>query len=142
MNMILSTPDGFHGIGLKAYAKANLIIWIAPWFIGALLLGVQWSLGSQSWGDRWLMVWTLSLLVTLSPAVTWFVLILAAPLVAVLMDRGWFGWIPAVLTGMATGALIFALTGEAWVISVGAALTIALRWLLGRWHPAAFALAD
>ncbi len=138
MTLLRSAPDGFAVLGWRRFGLAALIAWLGPAAVGAVLLAVQWLAGSQTWGDGWLMLWALSVLLLLSPALSWFGLMLAAPFIAILMDRGWFGWIAALALGIAVGAVIGWLMGNALAISFSAALMALLRATMARLAPAAF----
>lgn len=138
MTLLLSTPDGFASLGSRAYLRACAMVWLAPALLGLLALGLQWLAASQSWGDGWLMLWAFSVLLVFSPALTWFGLVLVSPLVAVLMDRGWFGYIPATALGLAVGAATAFLIGNPLAITFGAAMLVALRAILAWMCPQAF----
>jgi hypothetical protein len=49
----------------------------------------------------------------ISPAFTWIGLAVSLPAVLGLLARGWFGWLPALLTGGLAGAIAAALLGGA-----------------------------
>lgn len=135
MSLLLSPPDGFHLLGWRKYGLSLLLTWLLPALIAGVALAVQWLLGTQNWGDGYLMLWTLSVLALFSPLLSWFALGLATPLIYVLMQRGWFGWIPVVLLGMALGAgLAFAVGNEA-IITFGAAQMAILRGFIARFSP-------
>ena len=74
----------------------------------------------------------------LSPAFTWFGLLLAAPLTAILMDRGWFGWLPAFAFRTSAGAGQSWLVGTPIALPFGACLAVILRAKLVRLAPEAF----
>jgi len=138
MTLLLSAPDGFAILGLRRYLRGCVMVWLAPALFGLLALGLQWLAGSQSWGDGWLMQWAFSVLLVFSPALTWFGLVLVSPLVAVLMDRGWFGYVPATALGLAVGAATAFLMGNPLAITFGAVMLAALRAILARISPQAF----
>lgn len=114
------------------------IVWLLPAVLAALALGVQMLVGSQSFGGGYLMLWATSVLVLISPAFSWFGLVLVSPLVAILLDRGWFGWLPALALGVAAGGAVGWLLNSALAVSFGAILLMGLRAALGRLYPAAF----
>ena len=132
MALILSTPDGFARLGWRRALLAFALTWIAPALLGAVLQALMWGLGTQTWGESWLMLWAVAALLMLSPAFTWFGLLLAAPLVAVLMDRGWFGWLPALALGCGLGATLGWLSGTPLALPFGAGLAAVLHASLGR----------
>lgn len=135
MPLLLSPPDGFTQLGWRKYALSVLLTWLLPAVVAGFALGVQWTLGTQSWGDGYLILWTLSVLALLSPLLSWFALGLATPLIHVLMQRGWFGWIPALLLGMALGAGLAFFIGNEAIISFGAAQMAILRGFIARFTP-------
>ena len=132
MSLLLSPPHGFHVLGWRKYGIAVLLTWLLPALIAGAALGVQWLLGTQSWGDGFLMLWAMSVLVLFSPALSWFALVLATPLIYVLMQRGWFGWIPAIVLGMAFGLALSFFVGNFAMVSFGAAQMAILRGFIGR----------
>jgi hypothetical protein len=136
MTLLLSTPDGFRLLGWRSFGIAALITWLLPAVVAGAALAVQWLLGTQSWGDGFLMLWALSVLVLFSPALSWFALLVAVPLVWALMARGWFGWIPALLLGMGFGAVFAFVVGNDAMVTFGAALVALLRAAIGRLCPA------
>jgi len=134
--MILrSAPDGFATLGWRRALAAHAMAWLAPAAIGAALQALLWSFGTQTWGEAWLMLWALAALLILSPAFTWFGLVLAAPLTAILMDRGWFGWLPALGLGTVIGAALGWLIGTPLALPFGAATALVLRLALARIAP-------
>ncbi len=138
MSLLGSAPDGFSTLGWRRFLMAAGVAWLAPALLGALMLAVQWLLGTQGYGDGWLMLWALSVLMLLSPALSWFGLVLAAPAVAVLMDRGWFGWVPALALGIAAGGVTGWLMGNPLAVTFGAAIMAVLRAAMARLCPEAF----
>ena len=65
-------------------------------------------------------------------------LFLAAPLTAILMDRGWFGWLPASALGAAVGATLGLVIDTPLALPFGTGLAILLRATLARIAPEAF----
>jgi hypothetical protein len=142
MTLLLSTPDGFRLLGWRKLAVALLTTWLLPSLVAALALGLQWLMGSQSWGDGFLMFWALSVLVLFSPVLSWFALLVAIPLVMVMMNRGWFGWIPALMLGMIFGAALAFFVGNEAMVTFGAAQMAILRGLLARTCRKAFSAPE
>jgi len=93
-------------------------------------------------GNPGLMAWAMSVLLLMSPAISWLGLLLAAPFVSILMDRGWFGWGPAVCLGLICEGLIAYLMANALALSFGAAQIVILRAILGKMCPMAFDLRN
>lgn len=139
MSLLFSTPEGYGLLRFRGLLIALLTTWLLPSVLALLALGAQKLLNSPSWGDGFLLLWATSYLLLMSPALSWLGLMLAAPLVAILMDRGWFGWIPALLLGLLCGGVTAYLMGHELAISFGAFLLLAMRAILGRLCPAAFA---
>jgi hypothetical protein len=137
MTLLLSTPDGFRLLGWRKFGIAALITWLLPAIVAGVALAVQWLLGTQSWGNGFLMLWALSVLVLFSPALSWFAIVVAVPLVWALMKRGWFGWIPALLIGMGFGVAFAFVVGNDAMVTFGAALIALLRAAIGRLCPPA-----
>lgn len=137
MSLIGSAPHGYERLGFRRLSVALLVVWLLPSVVAALALGAQKLLGMPQWGGRYLLLWASTFLMLLSPVLSWLGLILAAPIVAVLMDRGWFGWIPALLLGVAAGTVIALLMGHGMAISFGAMLLVMLRAMIGWLEPEA-----
>lgn len=139
MTLVWSAPNGFAIAGWRRVLIAGAAAWLAPAVFGLLVLGVLRLLGLERLGDTGLILWALGVLFVLSPVLSWMGLVAAAPLVAVLMDRGWFGWLPAIALGMAVGAAIGLLMGNDLGVTFGAAMLGIFRAVLGRLSPEAFA---
>lgn len=140
MSWFKSNPEGYDKIGFLGLLKVLLYVWLLPAVMAAVALGLQKLLNTPAMGDRGLMVWAGSILVLLSPALSWLGLVLAAPIAVMAMDRGWFGWIPAALIGMISGGVVAYLMREPLAIFYGAVMVVALRFGLGWRYPAAFRL--
>lgn len=138
MTLLLSTRYGYRLLGLLGLIKALLITWLLPGAIAAIALGAQKLLNTPALGDGFLLLWASTYLLMMSPVLSWLGLLLAAPLVVVLLNRGWFGWIPALALGIACGAVTAYLMHHELAISFGAALLLILRAVIGRLCPAAF----
>ena len=138
MALLFSMPNGYEALGFRRLLLALAIAWIAPSILAAAALLGQYLADTPAMGNPGLMAWAMSVLLLMSPALSWLGLLLAAPFVAALMDRGWFGWIPALGLGLVSGALIAYIMGNTLAVSFGAAQIAALRALLGRMQPAAF----
>ncbi len=135
MSLLRSAPDGFATLGWRRAVIAHAIACLGPAVLGAILQALLWTLGTQTWGDGWLMLWALAALLMLSPAFTWFGLGLAAPLTAILMDRGWYGWLPALGLGTTIGATLGWLIGTPLALPFGTACAFLLRATLARLAP-------
>ena len=138
MALLHSAPDGFATLGRRRALIAHAITWLAPATLGAVMQTSLWAFGTQTWGEGWLMLWATAAVLMLSPAFTWFGLALAAPLTAVLMDRGWFGWLPALALGTGIGATLGWLAGTPLALPFGAGTALILRATLARIAPEAF----
>jgi len=133
--MLRSAPDGFTLLGRRRAWMVFLVTWLAPALIGTPAVLLQRALGTQTWGDGWLWVFAVSAVALISPVFTWFGLILAAPLVAMMMDRGWFGWLPALALGSALAASLGWMIGNPYVLPAGLVLAVTLRTTLSRLAP-------
>jgi hypothetical protein len=138
MNLLNSAPLGFDQVGWGGLLRASLLVWLAPAALALVALALQMLAGTRDLGGDWTLIWAYSMLLLATPLLSWFMLVLAAPFVQVLMNRGWFGWIPALVTGMAAGSLVGFMLGSDLPLSLGALMVLALRGLLGRWYGAAF----
>jgi len=139
MSLLFSTPNGYEALGFRRLLLALATAWLAPSILAAAALLVQYLANTPAMGAPGLMVWAMSVLVLMSPALSWLGLLLAAPFVAALMDRGWFGWIPALGLGLICGGLIAFMMNNTLAMSFGAAQIAGLRALLGWMNPTAFA---
>lgn len=138
MRLFRSNPSDFRLLGWRKFAVALLAAWLLPALLAAVALGLQWLLGTQTWGETWLMVWALSVLTLFSPALSWLGLIIAGAVAAILMRLGWLGWIPAVLLGLALGGAFGFLMGNSAIMAFGAVQIALLRALMARACPQAF----
>ena len=138
MSLLTSSGNGYDHIGWRGLLRAALVVWLMPGAFGALLVGLQWLAGTRDLGTGWRTLWTYSVLLLATPLLSWAALIIAAPFVKVLTIRGWFGWLPALLLGMAIGAGLTVLTRTDLALSMAAVWVLGLRLVLGRWHPDAF----
>jgi hypothetical protein len=138
MSLLFSAKGGYADLRLKGLAKGLLWAWVLPSLVAGVALLLQNLLSTQTWGDGALMLWAGSYLLLISPALSWLGLVIVAPFVAALMERGWFGWITALGLGILIGAGIGYLIGVDLAISFGAAQMLILRAILGRSCPQAF----
>ena len=138
MSLLYSRPDGYEALHFRGLLLGLVITWLLPSAVALAALAVQYLANTTALGELGLMVWAASILLLVSPLISWLVLVLAAPLVAMLMDRGWFGWIPATALGLLCGAVVAYLLSQPLALSFGAALMVSLRAILGRLCPAAF----
>lgn len=138
MSLFFSTPNGYEALGFRRLLVALGIAWLFPTLIAAIALLIQYLAQTPAMGNPGLMVWAMSVLLLMSPTLSWLGLLLAAPFAAALMDRGWFGWIPALCLGLICGGLIAFMMENTLAVSFGAAQIVALRVILGRLRPAAF----
>ena len=138
MSLFFSTPNGYEALGFRRLLLALGIAWLFPTLIAAIALLIQYLAQTPAMGNPGLMVWAMSVLLLMSPTLSWLGLLLAAPFAAALMDRGWFGWIPALCLGLICGGLIAFMMENTLAVSFGAAQIVALRVILGRLRPAAF----
>ena len=142
MSLLTSTASGFALVGWKGFLRGCLVVWLAPAGVAALALALQLLAGTRGMGGGWSMVWQHSILLMVTPMLSWFLLVIAAPLVPALMNRGWFGYLPALITGAAAGALVGTMLGSGLLVGLGALMLLGLRGLLGWWFPGAFQGAD
>ena len=141
MNLLWSAPDGYAFVRFRGLLIGLVVAWLLPALIAGLALAIQWLIDTTAWGDDWLLLWATSILIAISPMLSWLGLILAAPFVAILLDRGWFGWLPALALGLAVGGLMAYLMGTTLALSFGGALMLIHRAALGQISPAAFRIS-
>ena len=73
-----------------------------------------------------------SLALMISPFLGLAGLVLGLPITAVLLRKGWFGWLTAGLLGLRLGALIGTMVGFEYAPAFGLMILLLLRWSLGR----------
>ena len=73
-----------------------------------------------------------SLALIISPFLGLAGLILGLPITAVLLRKGWFGWLSAGVLGFGLGALIGTMVGFEYAPAFGLTVLLLLRWSLGR----------
>jgi hypothetical protein len=138
MSLLSSARNGYQMLGFAGLVKGLLIVWLLPSVVALVALALQWLFGTVALGSAGMMMWAATILLLMSPVLSWLGLVLAGSVVSALMDRGWFGWIPAIVLGLLVGSLIAWLMDHELAISFGAFLILALRAVLGRLCPAAF----
>lgn len=138
MTLLLSAPNGYEALGFRRLFLALFLAWIVPSIVAAIALLAQFLANTPSMGNPGLTAWAMSVLLLMSPALSWLGLLLAAPFVAALMDRGWFGWIPALSLGLLCGALLTYMVENPLALTFGAAQIAILRAALGWLRPVAF----
>ena len=136
MMLLTSAKDGFYTLGFWRFFKLALAVLLLPALVGGPLVMAQVMLGTPQWGQGALVALAFSWLLVFSPAIGWFSLVLASPLIAVLMDRGLFGWLPALALGVVLGAGIAWMMDYALALSLVGGQMVLLRFLLGRLYPA------
>lgn len=100
------------------------ILWAAPVLLGALLYGVA-TLASP--GEAALGLLAIAIALIFSPLLSWIGWAFALPAVWLLLRRGMFGWLPAGIVGLASGAVAGALTDSAVAIPFAILSLLALR---------------
>ena len=80
-------------------------------------------------------LWTVGTALMLSPLLSLAGMILALPVSSLLIRLGWFGWIPAAVTGLVIGGTIGAMMGFPPGGLAGAAVLLILRATLGLLRP-------
>ncbi len=140
MSLLHSRPEGYEFMRFRGLLTGLVIVWLLPSAVALLALAVQYLADTPARGELGLVIWAASVLLLASPLISWLGLVLAAPFVAMLMDRGWFGWIPATALGLLCGGVVAYLMDNALGLSFGAMLLVSFRAIAGRLYPAAFDL--
>lgn len=141
MALMYSRPEGYEVMRFRGLLTGLVIVLLLPSALALCALAVQHLANTPARGELGLVIWAASILLLASPLLSWVGLVLAAPFVAMLMDRGWFGWIPATVLGLLCGAVVAWLMGNALGLSFGAMLLVSFRAIAGRLFPAAFDLS-
>ncbi len=132
-----SRRGGLRKIGSWGFFAAAVTAWIAPVPIGLALLGVSRLLSPEPA----LLVGLAGMAMLVAPMWSWVGLALGLPAAAGLLAVGWFGWIPALVTG-ALSALVAAEAiggmGSAPALAVGLPAAAAFRAVLAAIRPEAF----
>ena len=127
MSLLYSRPEGYEFMRFRGLLTGLVIVWLLPSVVALVALTVQYLADTPARGELGLMTWAASVLLLASPLLSWLALVLAAPFVAMLMDRGWFGWMPAIVLGAGTGAGLGLLIGSPLLIGLGVAIFALLR---------------
>ncbi len=114
---------------------AGLLAIMLPCALGVAGLIVFYIGGNLLQIEAALFLWMSSTALMLSPFLSMAGMILALPIAAVLLRKGWFGWLPAAGLGLTIGALIGAISKFEPGTAIGLCILLMLRWLLGRFCP-------
>ncbi len=117
---------------LLAAAVAALLL---PSALGLLLLGLFHLFGQQMPHRAGLFLFGPAMALTLSPLLSFAGMMLAVPLSSILIRAGWFGWLPAAVTGLGVGAVMGALFDLEIAAPFGLCAVLILRTVLGRLRP-------
>lgn len=138
--VIRSRADGFRHVGLRRLAVAAVMACVLPSILGGMLLVVLHMAALAPDGSAvWPRLQMLATLATLSPLLGWPALAIALPAAALLLSRGWFGWLPALLLGAVTGAAMGPLTDITVSLPLGLVNIALLRAALSRLAPGGIA---
>ena len=116
---------------LTAAAAAVLL----PSALGILCLGVFRLVQTTVPPGFGIVLWTVGTALMLSPLLSLAGMILTLPVASLLIRLGWFGWIPAAVTGLVIGGTIGAMMGFPPGGLAGAAIVLILRATLGLLRP-------
>lgn len=129
-----SAPGGLALVGRVRLVLTATVLWLAPGAIGAGLL----ALADPGAGEGGYRLWQIASTLGISPLFSWAGWLVALPLAALALHRGWFGWLPAALIGAFSGWLVGLFAGAELAGAFGMVAVLALRGLLGFTVPAAF----
>lgn len=108
---------------------------ILPSGLGMALLAV-FSLFGGVFATEWnIGLWAAGMALMLSPFLSAPGMMLALPVTSLLIKMGWFGWVPAALTGLVIGAVIGALTDFPPGAVSGMSILLIMRAVLGVMRP-------
>lgn len=110
------------------------VLWLAPLLVGLIGLGMFMAIG-KTWADAGLGVWFVANALFFSPLFSWIGWLIALPMVALALQRGWFGWGPAAGIGAAAGAMAGAVADTEIALPFGLIAVLILRAVLGRALP-------
>ncbi len=133
MSLLRSQPTD--GIPWKHLLIAALFAWAVPSLIGVALLGLFHAGGDQLPGNAPLYLWSGSVMMLLSPMLSFAGLVLAVPLSGLLLRAGWFGWLIAAAIGAGVGALMSGMIEFPAAAPFGVVILLLLRFVLGRLRP-------
>ena len=115
MSVLSSEPRAHRTLRLWDWGIAYMAAWLAPLALGLLMIVFHMLVSTALAGTGAPMFrmasYFLATALTISPAFTWIGLSLSVPIVLGLLMRGWFGWLPAILAGAASGTMATALMG-------------------------------
>jgi hypothetical protein len=137
MRHLRSAPGGLALVGWPGLLGVVAALWLAPAPLGAAGLALARLLPD---GEGALLLLVAGTALALSPAFSWIGWLIALPVVAALLHRGWFGWLPAAATGATAGMIAAKVVGSEVAAPFGLVMLVLLRGVLGNVRPAAFAL--
>jgi hypothetical protein len=117
MNVFKSSP-GMHRAGWRVWATAAALIWMIPCALGIAVLGLAYGAGIVLPEGHALLatLYILGFVLFFSPILSWLGLIIALPLAALLMARGWAGRGSFAALGLATGLIAGAMVGDGYLL--------------------------
>ena len=113
---------------------ATVGLWLSPVALGLFGLLV-FTVTVRSWGggsEHALTLWAVSYAFLLSPLFSWIGWALALRVVALALSRGWFGWVPSCLIGVAAGEVAGSIVASEVALPFAILSLLALRAVLGR----------
>ncbi len=137
MPLLTSTPNSFAIAGWRGVITSALFGCLFPSVLGGMVIGVMRLLGTEDMGTQAISLWLLATVAVVSPLLSGPGFLVTLPVVAILMQRGWYGWLPALGLGLMMGSV------AAWLIENQLPIPFAItgfalqRWVLGQLYPTA-----
>ena len=137
MPLLSSTPSGLALAGWRGVITSALFGCLVPSVLGGAVIGVMHLLGTADMGSQATSLWLLATIAIVSPLLSGPGFLVTLPVIALLLQRGWYGWVPALGLGLCIGGL------ATWLIENQLAMPFAItgfalqRWVIGRLYPTA-----
>jgi hypothetical protein len=103
------------------------IVWAAPLVLGWFLIALNRGLALFAPAEVQLTLYLTAMTLIFSPIYAWVGWGLALPILWLLLRDGWFGWVPALLTGAVAGACAGAIVESAIAVPYGIVALLAFR---------------
>ena len=115
MSALWSSQRAPRALGARDWAAAILVTWLVPLVLSLPVIGIHQVLfhivPDAAVPELRMFSYYLATALIISPAFSWIGLLFLVPVVVLLVARGWFGWLSALLAGALTGSLATAIMG-------------------------------
>lgn len=109
-----------------------------PSVLGGAVVGIMRLFGTDATGSQAISLWLLATVAVVSPLLSGPGFLLTLPVVAGLLRRGWYGWLPAFGLGLTMGGTGSAILQNVLALPFAVTGFALQRWVTGRLYPKAF----